>query len=179
MFGLGHCCTSPPVFINVRHAAELMGSPEPYHHPSRLLAPAPRLIKLRISRGEPMKEMFRSTSGGKAGAVDGLNLFFGALLGANLGSIQGMTLPYYVELIFLLAAVVMTVRMLSTSPRRTYMLLSIALYVVIGAAFLLWKPLQPKGVAIADLQRLATTLGIWVVLVLGAELSPVRDLPET
>ena len=126
-----------------------------------------------------MRDMFRSTSGGKAGAIDGLNLFFGALLGANLGSIQGMTLPYYVELIFLLAAVVMTVRMLSTSPRRTYMLASIALYVVIGAAFLLWKPFQPKGVAPADLQRLATTLAIWLALVLFTELSPVRDTPES
>lgn len=125
-----------------------------------------------------MKDMFRSTSGGKAGAIDGLNLFFGALLGANLGSIQGMTLPYYVELIFLLAAVVMTVRMLSTSPRRTYMLVSIAFYVVIGAAFLLWKPFQPKGVAPADLQRIATTLAIWLALVLFTELSPVRDTPE-
>src|SRR3954447_11832569 len=121
-----------------------------------------------------MKDLFRSTSGGKAGAVDGLNLFFGALLGANLGTIQGMTLPYYVELIFLLAAVVMTVRMLSTSPRRMYILACIALYVLIGAAFLLWKPLQPKGVPVADLQRLATTLGIWVMLVLAAEISPVR-----
>ena len=125
-----------------------------------------------------MRDMFRSTSGGKAGAIDGLNLFFGALLGANLGSIQGMTLPYYVELIFLLAAVVMTVRMLSTSPRRTYMLISIPLYVVIGAAFLLWKPFQPKGVAPADLQRIATTLAIWLALVLFTELSPVRDTPE-
>ena len=126
-----------------------------------------------------MRDMFRSTSGGKAGAIDGLNLFFGALLGANLGSIQGVTLPYYVELIFLLAAVVMTVRMLSTSPRRTYMLASIALYVVIGAAFLLWKPFQPKGVAPADLQRIATTLAIWLALVLFTELSPVRDTPES
>lgn len=126
-----------------------------------------------------MKDLFRSTSGGKAGAIDGLNLFFGALLGANLGTIQGMTLPYYIELIFLLAAVVMTVRMLSTSPRRLYMLSSILLYVVIGAAFLLWKPLQPKGVAVADLQRLATTLGIWVLLVLAAEISPVRDQSES
>jgi hypothetical protein len=125
-----------------------------------------------------MKNLFRSTSGGKAGAIDGLNLFFGALLGANLGTIQGMTLPYYVELIFLLAAVVMTVRMLSTSPRRMYILACIALYVLIGAAFLLWKPLQPKGVPVADLQRLATTLGIWVMLVLAAEISPVRDQPD-
>lgn len=89
-----------------------------------------------------------------------------------------MSLPYYVELICLLAAVVMTLRMLSTSPRRTYMLVSITLYAVIGAAFLLWKPFQPKGVAPADLQRIATTLGIWLALVLAAELSPVRDAPE-
>ena len=125
-----------------------------------------------------MKDLFRSTSGGKVGAVDGLNLFFGALLGANLGSLQGMPLLYYVELIFLLAAVVMTVRMLSTSPRRGYMLACIGLYVVIGSAFLLWKPFQPKGVAVADLQRIATTLGIWVLLILATELSPVRDETE-
>ena len=125
-----------------------------------------------------MKDLFRSTSGGKVGAVDGLNLFFGALLGANLGSLQGMPLLYYVELIFLLAAVVMTVRMLSTSPRRGYMLACIGLYVVIGAAFLLWKPFQPKGVAPNDLQRIATTLGIWVLLILATELSPVRDETE-
>jgi hypothetical protein len=40
-----------------------------------------------------VKDLFRSTSGGKAGAIDGLNLFFGALLGANLGSIQGIPCP--------------------------------------------------------------------------------------
>jgi hypothetical protein len=125
-----------------------------------------------------MKDIFRSTARGKAGAIDGLNLFFGALLGANLGSLQGMPLLYYVELIFLLAAVVMTVRMLSTSPRRGYMLACIGLYVVIGAAFLLWKPFQPKGVAPNDLQRIATTLGIWVLLILATELSPVRDETE-
>ena len=125
-----------------------------------------------------MKDIFRSTAGGKAGAIDGLNLFFGAVLGANLGSLQGMPLLYYVELIFLLAAVVMTVRMLSTSPRRGYMLACIGLYVVIGAAFLLWKPFQPKGVAPNDLQRIATTLGIWVLLILATELSPVRDETE-
>jgi len=128
--------------------------------------------------GPRMKDIFRSTAGGKAGAMDGLNLFFGALLGANLGSLQGMPLLYYVELIFLLAAVVMTVRMLSTSPRRGYMLACIGLYVVIGAAFLLWKPFQPKGVAPNDLQRIATTLGIWVLLILATELSPVRDETE-
>ena len=126
-----------------------------------------------------MKDIFRSTAGGKAGAIDGLNLFFGALLGANLGTIQGMSLLYYVELIALLAGVVMTVRMLSTSPRRIYMLVSIMLYAALGAAFLLWPPLQPKGGAAGDLHRLAITLAVWVLFVLAAEFSPTREKTET
>jgi hypothetical protein len=122
-----------------------------------------------------MKDLFRSTSGGKAGTIDGLNLFFGALLGANLGTIQGMKLLYYIEFIALLAGIVITLRMLSTSPRRTYMLISLCGYAVFGGIFLLWEPLQPKGVAVGDLHRLATTLGIWMFFVVVAELSPVRD----
>jgi hypothetical protein len=43
----------------------------------------------------------------------------------------------------------------------------------------LWKPFQPKGVAASDLQRIATTLGIWLTLVLVVELSPVRDTSES
>jgi len=125
-----------------------------------------------------MKDLLRSTSSGKAGAIDGLNLFFGALLGANLGTVQGMSLLYYIELIFILAATVMTLRMLSTSPRRVYMLVNVALYAVIIGAFLFWPPLQPKGVAPGDLHRIAATLGVWLLFVLAAELSPVRDQPE-
>jgi hypothetical protein len=123
--------------------------------------------------GGQVRKLFRSTPGGKAGAIDGLNLFFGALLGANLGTIQGMSLLDYVELIAILAAMVVTLRMLSTSPRRYFMLANVALYVVVVGAFLLWPPLQPKGVAQGDLQRLAATLGIWVLLAIATELTPV------
>jgi hypothetical protein len=122
-----------------------------------------------------MDRLFRSTPGGKVGAIDGLNLFFGVLLGANLGTIQGMSQLYYMELIFILAATVMTLRMMSTSPRRIFMLVNVLLYVLVVGAFLLWPPLQPKGVAEADLHRLAATLGIWVMFALAAEFSPVRD----
>lgn len=122
-----------------------------------------------------MQGFFRNSAGGKAGAIDGLNLFFGALLGANLGTVQGMGLYYYVELITLLAGSVMVVRMLSTSTRRKYVMMNLVLYVFIVGGFLFWPPLQPKGVAADDLHRLAATLGIWVVFVLMAELTPVRD----
>lgn len=122
-----------------------------------------------------MKDIFRSTAGGKAGTIDGLNLFFGALIGANLGTTQGMPPFYYVELILLLAGAVITLRMLSTSPRRTYMLISLATYAIFGGLFLLWPPLQPKGVASGDLERLAITFAVWIALVLAAELAPIRE----
>jgi len=118
---------------------------------------------------------FRSTEGGKAGAIDGLNLFFGALLGANLGTTQGMALADYVKLIFLLAGTVMVIRMLSTSKRRVYMLINVALYVMLIGAFLFIPQLQPKGVAVTDLHRLGATLGIWMGLALISELMPVSE----
>jgi len=121
-----------------------------------------------------MKGMLRSTAGGKVGAIDGLNLFFGALLGANLGSIGHMGLFDYGQLIVLLAGTVMVLRMLSTSERRTYMLITLGFYVAIIAAILLVPALQPKGMPIGDLHRLVVTLGIWVLFVLAAELTPVR-----
>jgi hypothetical protein len=122
-----------------------------------------------------MKRIFRSTAGGKEGAIDGLNLFFGALLGANLGSMQRMALYDYGQLIFLLAGTVMVLRMLSTSQRRTYMLVTLGFYVVLIGAILLVPALQPKGMPLDDLHRLIVTLAIWVVFVLAAELSPVGD----
>jgi hypothetical protein len=122
-----------------------------------------------------MKSIFRNTAGGKAGAIDGLNLFFGALLGANLGTTQGMRLYDYGMLIVLLAGTVMVLRMLSTYERKVYMFVTLAIYVAIIAAILLVPALQPKGMAIADLHRLVVTLAIWLLFVLGAELSPVQE----
>ncbi len=122
-----------------------------------------------------MKHFFRNSAGGKAGAIDGLNLFFGALLGANLGTIQGLELFDYFELILLLAGTVMVIRMVSTSERRKFMFFNVALYVVLLAGFLFLPALQPKGVAAGDLHRLAVTLGIWLGFVVVAELMPMQE----
>ena len=118
-----------------------------------------------------LRKLLRTTPGGKAGSIDGLNLFFGALLGANLGTMQALEIRQYVTLVVLLAGTVMVLRMLSTSERRSYVLGLVALYVVIFAAILLFLP--PKGMSAGDLHRLVATLAIWVLCILGAELSPV------
>lgn len=122
-----------------------------------------------------MRDFFRNTAGGKVGSIDGLNLFFGALLGANLGTIQGMGLFDYFKIIVLLAGTVMVIRMVSTSERRIYMFVNVALYVVLISGLLLVPMFQPKGVAAVDLQRIAVTLAVWVTLVLAAELLPMRE----
>ena len=96
-----------------------------------------------------MRNFFRNTAAGKSGTIDGLNLFFGALLGANLGTLQGMTLPVYVQLIVLLAGTVVVLRLLSTSDNRPLVFATLAFYAVIIAAILLLPRLHPKGMALA------------------------------
>jgi hypothetical protein len=120
-----------------------------------------------------IRKLLRTTPGGKVGAVDGLNLFFGALLGANLGTMQALELRHYVTLVVLLAGTVMVVRMISTSERRTYTLVLVGVYALILGVVLMFLP--PKGMSPDDLHRLAATLAIWVLCILGAELSPVED----
>ena len=124
-----------------------------------------------------MRNWFRNTPGGKAGAIDGLNLFFGALLGANLGTVQGMQLADYVQIVVLLAGSVMVLRMLSTSERRMQMLLTLAAYALLLASVVTIPALQPEGISQADLHRLVATLGIWVLFVLAAELTSERPRP--
>jgi hypothetical protein len=122
-----------------------------------------------------MKHFFRNTPGGKAGSIDGLNLFFGALLGANLGTMQALPLYQYVQLVVILAGAVMVLRMLSTSEQRGRVLAVLGLYVVIVAGIVFIPEFKPKGLPDADLHRLVATLAIWLACVLLVEFSPVHD----
>jgi hypothetical protein len=109
-----------------------------------------------------MKKYLTSTEGGKAGTIDGLNLFFGALLGANLGTVNGLALYPYVLLIILLAGMVMALRMVSTSPRKGMMVGTILVYVAMLGVVALVPKFQ------------IATLIVWLVFVLAAEFSPTE-----
>jgi hypothetical protein len=122
-----------------------------------------------------MRSLFRNTAAGKAGAVDGLNLFFGALLGANLGTLDRLRLVEYVQLAVLLAGTVMAVRMVSTSDRRGLTLAVLGIYVLLLAALVLLPGAKPDNMAVDDLHRLVATLAVWVIFILGLELSPNRE----
>jgi hypothetical protein len=122
-----------------------------------------------------MKGLWTQTPREKTATVDGINLFFGALLGANLGSADVLGLYDYARLIFILAATVMTLRIFSTSERRGYAYGLLGGYVFLVALFLYLLRRDPAGMSPADVDRLAVTLAFWLGAVLFAELYPTRD----
>ncbi|TFI57494.1 hypothetical protein E2493_14910 [Sphingomonas parva] len=118
-----------------------------------------------------MKSLLLQTKSEKAGTIDGLNLFFGALLGANLGTLGRMPLGDYVELVIFLSAAVVGLRLISTSDRR---LLALATLALIGIALVLRLSSGDYAEALStgDLQRLEATLAIWVAFALLVEAAP-------
>jgi hypothetical protein len=122
-----------------------------------------------------MVSIFRQTHSDRAGGIDGLNLFFGALLGANLGTLEGLGLEDYVKLIVLLAGTVMTLRMVSVSERRRMVLATLAFYAVLLWAVFTVPDLQPEGLALNDLHKLVATIAIWVGAVLLIEYWPGNE----
>jgi hypothetical protein len=111
----------------------------------------------------------------KIATVDGISLFFGALLGANLGTLEGLRLYDYGVIIFVLAFTVIALRMFSMSERRAYAYSLLVIYAVVVALFLHFQ--RPAELAPDDAARLMVTLGIWLAAVVFVELHPTRT-PE-
>lgn len=121
-----------------------------------------------------MSSMSMQTPREKRGMLDGINLFFGALLGANLGTTQGMPLRDYAELILLLAFTVMTLRIFSTSERRGYAWSLLGMYAAITPLSLYAPKPVIQGLDAATRDHLAVTMAIWVAAVIVAEIFPTR-----
>ena len=114
----------------------------------------------------------------KLGIVDGINLFFGALLGANLGTVGAMPLSDYVQLIALLAGLVMAIRMAAVSERRRYAYATLVFLVAIFLAILLIPATRPTGLDPVDVNRLVATILIWVAATALVEFYPTYDTEE-
>jgi hypothetical protein len=125
-----------------------------------------------------MRSYWRQTAGEKMGSVDGLNLFFGALLGANLGTLDHVAMGDYVRFIVLLAGTVVALRIVSTSHRRIYALVTMALYAALIVTVLYVPSMQPKGLSENALHRIVATIGVWVVFVMVMEFWPVKEEGE-
>lgn len=122
--------------------------------------------------------LWAQTKGEKLGTIDGINLFFGALLGANLGTLGTMPIGEYVKLVALLAGLVMTIRLVSVSERRGYALAMLAFYLLLVGLILFVPITRPEGLSSDDLNRLVATLVIWVGATMLTEFYPTREPPD-
>jgi len=121
-----------------------------------------------------LKKVMFQTEREKGGTLDGINLFFGALLGANLGSLDGVSLTGYALIVLVLAGMVMALRTFAESERRFYASFTLAAY-MFGVSFLLYRGTALDGFAVEDRWRLAITIAIWVSAVVMAVLFPTFD----
>jgi hypothetical protein len=121
------------------------------------------------------KNLFVYTRAEKQGMIDGVSLFFGALLGTNLASLNGLSMGAFAMAILLLAGAVMSLRIFSTTERRWHGYLLLGLYTTIVLQALFFSSMS-MSIALADRQRLAIILGVWMVAVISAELTPTKEL---
>lgn len=119
-----------------------------------------------------MKGLFRQTEREKRGTLAAMNLFFGALLGANLGTIGAASASDYVLLVTLIGGAVSSIYVALASERRRFALTMLAFYAALIGFALVTPGRALKSVPEADFQRIVLTLGIWVVFAAVAELSP-------
>jgi len=106
--------------------------------------------------------------------VLGMNLFFGALLGANIASFNELPLKDYVLLTSLIGGAVMGLFTIAVS-RRPYMVwMTILTYAVVLALFVYDPALRPAGKE-QEFSRIAVTLGIWMAFIVLLRFTPSTD----
>lgn len=120
------------------------------------------------------------TEGERRACVLGMNLFFGALLGANIASFNQLPLYDYIVLTSLIGGAVMGLFTIAVS-RRPYMVwMTILTYSLVLGVFILEPQMRPAGME-QELSRIAVTLGIWMVFIVllrftpSTEQSPARE----
>ena len=118
--------------------------------------------------------VFTQTHAERRASRQGLDIFFGALIGANLGTIDDMPLEDYASLVAMLAGAGMVLRNVGAA-RRGMTLVMVVAYVGLLALLVLRPDIRPAGVGERDLLRVYVTLGAWLVGALVVELTPVID----
>ena len=121
-----------------------------------------------------MAKFWQQTEREKRATVGALGLFFGALLGANLGTLNELPLKDYVMLVVLLVGAVTTIQISVASERRVQAFATVAVYVAIIASIYLFPGLRPH-MAESDLLKLLATLAIWLGMTVVVEATPSSE----
>ena len=112
----------------------------------------------------------------KRAATNGLNLFFGALIGANLGSLEHLALRDYTLVVFMVCVVVLYIQLAPVARRRWLYVAYLASYVVMLYVLLC----APAGMhPFADRPRpqphLFVTICMWLLCVAYIEFRPLAQ----
>jgi hypothetical protein len=115
----------------------------------------------------------------KRASINGMNLFFGALIGANLGTLERLAINDYTLLISIVALIVLYIQLAPIARRRWTYLGTLA--VMVGALYFLL--LTPHGQALfQDRPRpsphLFVTICLWLGTVAWIEVRPLAKVPE-
>lgn len=110
----------------------------------------------------------------KRAAINGMNLFFGALIGANLGSLERLHIKDYVLLILIVCLIVLYIQVAPVARNRWFYVLTLGAFVA-GLYGLLLTPLGLE--VFHDRPRpsphLFVTICVWLISVATIELRPV------
>ena len=122
--------------------------------------------------------MFLShTESERRSTLAGVNLFFGALLGAHLGTMGDVPIDDYIFLIMLLAGAVAGIFTVAGSRRTGVIWATVSLYVLVFAAILFFPEMQPRHME-DEIQRIVAMLAIWLVVMVVLRFMPVLPEPE-
>jgi hypothetical protein len=117
-----------------------------------------------------MRTLFSQPENERHASLAAVNLFFGVLLGANLGSINSVPLFDYVKLVLLLGGSVMAIYTIAVSTRwRTVTGLAVAYALLLGVT-IVDSDIRPEGME-TEMERIVATLGIWFLFVVIVRLT--------
>ena len=110
----------------------------------------------------------------KRAAANGLNLFFGALIGANLGTLEHLTLSDYTLVVSMVGVVVLYIQLAPVARHRWLYVGILGSYVVLLYFLLLgpagFHPFQDRP---RPQPHLFVTICLWLVCVAYIELRPL------
>jgi len=116
------------------------------------------------------------TSAERKAALNGVSLFFGALIGANMGASDRMPLTDYTLIISAVSLIVLYIQLAPVARNRWLNAINL-LAALIGLYLLL---IHDMGNAVFDGERpsahIFVTICLWVLSILSIELRPVSDL---
>lgn len=115
---------------------------------------------------------YKQTREEKTSYRNAIGLFFGALLGANLGTLTGLSLGDYLTVVATLAMSVMGLQVISAARSRRYALGTLSAYAALLAVGYGNGSLRPPGLAPADFDKIAATLALWLLLTAIVECTP-------